>query len=110
MEEDLFIQINGDIQKAVVRKLGTGTGHNYEIQDEESLQGITKIITSAVRIPGIVNIATPEFRLVITLENEEMQLFNIWVGDKKGEESVIMNIDETHTIYGISQEMENAII
>lgn len=89
----------------------TSLNDNSEtVFDDDSLIATLKsIITSAERIKGIVNMANPEYKMIVVYENEAKQNYNLWIGEK-GEKSALMNTSDTNTIYLISDEMNNKLL
>ena len=62
-----------------------------EITDLDEIATIQAAIKNAVKQPGIVNMADPEFMIEVG-----EQSFYLWIQEEAG---TIMNVDDTHTIY-----------
>ncbi|WP_128895421.1 hypothetical protein [Longirhabdus pacifica] len=74
----------------------------------EVLEAFQNIFSNAVKEPGIVNIADPEFYLEIIFADETKQKFYLWLGEE-GEISTLMNVEDTHTIYTVPAEMTSQL-
>lgn len=78
-------------------------------EDEEVLETFQNIFTSAVKQEGIVDIAEPEFDLEVIYKEGNKQEYHLWLGEKD-EQSTLMQVEDTHTIYTISEETTNQLI
>ena len=78
-------------------------------EDEEALETFQNIFTSAVKQEGIVDIAEPEFDLEVIYKEGNKQEYHLWLGEKD-EQSTLMQVEDTHTIYTISEEATNQLI
>jgi len=78
-------------------------------EDVETLEIFQNAILKAVKQEGVVNISEPEFDLKVIYKDGNEQEYHLWVGEK-GQKSTLMNIDDTHTIYSISEELTNQLI
>lgn len=78
-------------------------------EDEEVLETFQNIFTSAVKQEGIVDIAEPEFDLEVIYKEGNKQEYHLWLGEKD-EQSTLMQVEDTHTIYTISEEATNQLI
>jgi hypothetical protein len=67
------------------------------ISDRETIKTIIEAVDSAEKLSGIVNMANPEFKIKIG----EKEYF-LWIDEKSG---TIMNTEDTHTIYSISESL-----
>lgn len=72
-------------------------------QDEESLTLFQQAIATAVKDEGIVNMASPEYDVQIVDKAGIKYGYHLWLGDK-GQNSSLMHVEDTHTIYTISEE------
>lgn len=79
----------------------------YEEPDE--LELFIDIFASAIREPGIVNMAAPEFYLKVTLEDGDIQYLNLWLGDEE-ETASLMNAGETHTLYTVTPDKKRELV
>ena len=70
-------------------------------QDPTEVQLFTGAVETANQLEGIVNMANPDFYFFL-----ENKLYGLWVSDKSG---VIMNMEDTHTIYELTNESFKAI-
>ena len=66
-----------------------------EITDPDEIATIQAAIKNAVKQPGIVNMADPEFMI----EAGE-QSYYLWIEEETG---TIMNVEDTHTIYSLEK-------
>jgi len=107
------LQLDGEITKVSISKskgFGKINSDFFAVfNDEETLKTFRSLISSAVKEEGIVDMIEPEFDLEVIYENENLQQFHLWVGEK-GQRSTLMKIDNTHTIYTVSEEMTNKLI
>lgn len=78
-------------------------------EDEETLEIFTTVLSRAVRQEGIVDMVEPEFDLEVVYKNGDKEGFHLWIG-QKGEKSTLMKVDNTHTIYTVSEELTNRLI
>ena len=78
-------------------------------EDEEVLETFQNIFISAVKQEGIVDIAEPEFDLEVIYKEGNKQEYHLWLGEKD-EQSTLMQVEDTHTIYTISEEATNQLI
>lgn len=78
-------------------------------EDEEVLETFQNIFTRAVKQEGIVDIAEPEFDLEVIYKEGNKQEYHLWLGEKD-EQSTLMQVEDTHTIYTISEEATNQLI
>ncbi|MFS0861070.1 hypothetical protein [Fredinandcohnia sp. 179-A 10B2 NHS] len=78
-------------------------------ENEDFIESFKTILSSAVKMPGIANMADPEYFIEVVYKNESKQRYNLWIGHI-GEKSTLMKSDETHTIYTLSDEMTDKLI
>ncbi|NDI33626.1 hypothetical protein [Chengkuizengella sediminis] len=78
-------------------------------EDEETLKIFKNIILKAVKEAFKVYMVDPQFDLEFIFTDGTKQGYHLWVGEK-GQKSTLMNIDDTSTIYSISEEMTNQLI
>ncbi|MBP0724483.1 hypothetical protein J5Y03_04680 [Bacillus sp. RG28] len=79
------------------------------IYDKESIHAFQNIFSSAVKEPGVVDMAGPEFYLEVIYDKEKHQNLYLWIG-KKGQRSTFMKTDDTSTIYTVLEEKTNKLI
>lgn len=99
--------LDGEITKVSISK--TKGNSETVLEDSSSIETLKSIISSAVKENGEVNMANPEFYMDVTYENENIQSFHLWIGEK-GQKSTLMKTDDTHTIYTVSEEMNDKLI
>lgn len=106
------LQLDGKIKKVSISK-SKGFSANLDfftvLEDEENFETVKRIFSSAVKEEGIVNMAEPEFYLEVISDDESKQGFHLWIGEK-GQRSTLMKMDDTHTIYTVSEEMTIKLI
>ena len=78
-------------------------------QDEESLTLFQQAIATAVKDEGIVNMASPEYDVQIVDKAGNKYGYHLWLGDK-GQNSSLMHVEDTHTIYTISEDFTGKLI
>ena len=69
--------------------------------DSEAIQTIVKAFKKAKKEPGIVDMADPEYQVDFG-ENA----YYLWVNEREG---TIMDLDDTHTIYSLSEKSAKAV-
>ena len=78
-------------------------------EDEETLGTFQNSITNAKKREGIVDMIDPEFDLEVIYKDGTKKEYHLWVGEKGGNSS-LMNVDNTHAVYSISEEFTNQLI
>ena len=78
-------------------------------EDEETLGTFQNSITNAKKREGIVDMIDPEFDLEVIYKDGTKKEYHLWVGEKDGKSS-LMNVENTHTVYSISEEYTNQLI
>lgn len=96
------VLIEGDIAKVELSEKKGMAPATYGEQVE--LDIFKEVFSNAVRQPGIVNMSAPEYFIKVVLEDGSEEYLNLWLGDE-GEQSSLMNADDTHTIYSVTTEM-----
>lgn len=113
LKDNTGLQSDGEITKVSISKSGGFAKVNPDFfavfDDEKNLKTLRGVISSAVKQEGIVDMVEPEFDLQVIYENGDIQGFHLWV-EEKGQRSTLMNIDNTHTAYTVSEEMTNKLI
>jgi hypothetical protein len=79
-----------------------------EYEDASSLSFFEDVYSSAEAIPGIVDMAEPEYDLEVTYSDGSTQGFHLWVGDE-GEKSALMSMDDTNTVYSIPVDLSKSL-
>lgn len=69
--------------------------------DSEANRTIVKAFKKAKKEPGIVDMADPEYQVDFG-ENS----YYLWVDERQG---TIMDLDDTHTIYSLSEKSSKAV-
>ncbi|WP_269898530.1 hypothetical protein [Lysinibacillus sp. JK80] len=80
-----------------------------EYTDEESLTLFQQAIATTVKNEGVVNMASPEYDVQIVDKAGNKYGYHLWLGDK-GQNSSLMHVEDTHTIYTISEEFTGKLI
>ena len=78
-------------------------------EDKETLDTFDNAISNAAKRDGIVDIAEPEFDLEVIYTDGNKHGYHLWVGEK-GQKSTLMDVNDTHTIYLISEDLTNKLI
>lgn len=78
-------------------------------EDKETLDIFNNAISNAVKRAGIVDIVEPEFDLEVIYTDGNKQGYHLWVGGK-GQKSTLMNVNDTNTVYSISEEITNQLV
>ncbi|MCD8503143.1 MAG: hypothetical protein LRY71_17675 [Bacillaceae bacterium] len=71
------------------------------LQEPTEFQIFSEAVETAIQLDGIFNMTTPDYYFFL-----EDKLYGLWVSDKSG---VIMNMEDTHTIYELTNESLKAI-
>ncbi|MFC5732017.1 hypothetical protein [Cytobacillus gottheilii] len=100
------LNIDADISSIAVTTIINGS--DFVIDDEIKLNEILKIFKEANKEEGIVDMADPEYQLLVTLEDGNKKILYLWLGEE-GEGSSLMKAEDTHTIYSISSEMTSKL-
>ena len=78
-------------------------------EDEEVLEVFQNLFRSAVKQEGIVDMSEPQFDLEVVYKEGNNKDYHLWLGEKD-QKSTLMNIEDTNTIYSISEEATNQLI
>jgi len=78
-------------------------------EDKESLKVFKDVVSSAVRVQGIVDLVAPEFDFEIVYNDGNKQVYHLWVGES-GKKSTIMKVEDTHTIYTVPAAITDKLI
>lgn len=79
-------------------------------KDKKTLHTFKEVISNTKRISGLVDVGLPpNFNLEIIYKDGNRQEYYLWLGEK-GEKSSLINVDDTHTIYSVSEDMTNKLI
>ncbi len=77
-------------------------------EDEDTLKIFQDVISKAVKQPGIVDMRNPDYDLEVLYTDGNRQGFHLWLGDSGT--STLMNVEDTHTIYSIPEELTRQLI
>lgn len=78
-------------------------------EDEESLEVFEDAIENAEKQEGIVDVSPPDFDLEVVYQDQSIEELHLWVG-WENEISLLMKVEDTHTIYTIPQEITVKLI
>ena len=78
-------------------------------EEADVLGRFNELFSSAAREPGTANVTDPEFYLKLTDEEGDIQRLHLWLGNK-GEQSMLMNPSDTHTVYTVTPDMTAKLI
>ncbi|MBU3143869.1 hypothetical protein [Clostridium sp. CF012] len=73
------------------------------INDEKTLKEISTIISNSEKMPGILDVASPEYIFEIYDFNKSIQTVYLWIG-KDSSKGMYMYKDNTETGYSISKD------
>ena len=73
-------------------------------EETDVLRRFNELFSSAAREPGTANVTDPEFYLKLTDEEGNIQRLHVWLGNE-GEQSMLMNPIDTHSIYTLAPDM-----
>ncbi|WP_051405154.1 hypothetical protein [Bacillus cihuensis] len=106
-ENNKKLSIDSDFKSISISK---PKGFNeITFDDKESLKAFQDIFSSAVKEPGKVDMADPEFYLEVVYDKGNHQSLYLWVGEK-GQRSTFMKTEDTQTIYTVSEEKTDKLI
>lgn len=86
-------------EKIIVYKMDKET-KQIVISDKDAIKTINKAIKSAIKQPGIVDMEDPQYKINIGDE-----IYFLWLTRFDGTIGTIMNNNDTHTIYTLSENM-----
>lgn len=75
----------------------------------EELDAFLHVLSSAAKEPGTANVAEPELYLKLTNNDMGNQWLYLWVGEA-GEQSMLMNTEDTHSVYTVTATMTAELI
>lgn len=78
-------------------------------EEAEVLGKFNELFSSAAREPGTANVTVPEFYLKLTDVEGDIQRLHLWLGNEN-EQSMLMNPNDTHTIYTVTPAMTAELI
>ncbi|MFD0588787.1 hypothetical protein ACFQZE_12370 [Paenibacillus sp. GCM10027627] len=95
--------VDGTIKSIRVSKLNDK--HAIAVEEKEKLEAFQRLLSSATKSEGIVNMDMEgrDYDVEIDYENNNYMSLYIWIGDK-GQKSTVMRVDDTHTVYIVSEE------
>jgi len=106
-ENNKVLSIDRDFKSIRITK---PKGFNEIIfDDKESLKSFQDIFSSAVREPGEVDMAAPEFYMDIVYDKNNQQGLGLWIG-KNGQRSTFMKTEDTSTIYTVTEEKTDKLV
>jgi len=88
---------------------GTGEQKLTVLDEAEDIESFRKIVSSAEKAEGIVNMAAPTHNVVVIYGKNEKQSLQLWLGGK-GQVSSLAKMEDTHTIYRVPAEMTDQLI
>ncbi|CAG9620319.1 hypothetical protein [Sutcliffiella rhizosphaerae] len=72
-------------------------------EDENSLAFFEQLFTHAKKEQGVADMADPEYDMEVLYSNGDRHTYYLWAGSP-GNQSVLMQLKDTHTIYTTSTE------
>lgn len=102
-----ILQLKEDIKEINVFKSNKSTKEDLitSFVDMEIIKTVKNIINSANKQAGIVNTTDPNYNIEIIYENDKKEKLNLWL--RKDEKGSLMNVEETHILYNLSEEMSD---
>lgn len=92
----------GEITRVEVSEIKGNDPIIYEENDE--LGTFNDLFSSAIILPGIVNVGEPGFYLKLTNEDGDIERLHLWLGNEN-EESMLMNSQNTHIVFKLTKDM-----
>ncbi|WP_078380524.1 hypothetical protein [Sutcliffiella halmapala] len=74
------------------------------LTEEKAITTIQNVIEGAIKHPGIVNMASPPYKI-----NMGDEIFFLWTDRTNGTTAGIMNAEDTNTIYTLSENLTNQV-
>lgn len=112
-EANTKLQLHRDLKEISISKsegfMKVNSDFIKTFKNKEEINLFQEIMTSATRVAGIVDLIEPEFDLEVTYVDESKQGFHLWLGED-GERSSFMKVDDTHTLYTISEEINSELV
>ena len=68
---------------------------SINITKTEEIEEFINAFNSAEKVPGIANTVDPDYQVIMGIEN-----YYLWISDESG---TIMNVEDTHTVYSLSE-------
>ncbi len=96
---------NSDLTVTVGELADNSSSHVFK--DQNSLQALHTIFSTAIKKDGIVNLTSPEYIININSNEQDAKIY-VWVGEK-GQQSALMKEDDSHTIYIVSEKMTDKL-
>jgi hypothetical protein len=93
----LFACSNENLEKVTIFDLENGS-ENVVLTDKEAIEIIKDAIKGANKQPGIVDMADPQYKI-----NHGDEIYFLWLTSSDGTIGTIMNANDTHTIYTLSE-------
>ena len=77
---------------------------NFTFNDLEKIKEVTTIMKQAYKQPGIVNMASPEWRITMEKDTGEIKHYFLWL-DTNLMLATLMTQEDTNTIYSLGNDM-----
>ncbi|MDF2946502.1 MAG: hypothetical protein K0S51_1181 [Bacillales bacterium] len=106
-ENNNKLKLESEISKINVNN-DKGTGTKF-FDDDETIETFKNVISSAVKHEGMVDMASPKFFVSVGYVKGTGKFLFLWLGEK-GHRSSLMDPNDTHTIYTVSEEMTAKLI
>ncbi|WP_153731081.1 hypothetical protein [Sporosarcina obsidiansis] len=112
IEANVGFSVKGDIAKVSISKSNSFGQVNEEFfavtEEEGTLKTLQNTILNAVKQPGIVDMVASDYDMEVVYDDGSTQGYHLWLGEK-GQKSTLMQVDDTHTIYTVSEEMTDPL-
>lgn len=76
----------------------------------EIFETVKSILSDAVKQDGVVDVAEPNYSLEIIYENNQTKELYLWLLDAESGKGSLMEVEDTHTIYLFSEELNAQLI
>jgi hypothetical protein len=78
--------------------------------EESSIQVIVEAIKSSTKLPGILDVAKPQYMLKLYYKNGTTQTYLLWISKSDaGYNGMIMNVEDTHVGYALNKDSAKAL-
>ncbi|MDW7650303.1 MAG: hypothetical protein SCK29_08910 [Bacillota bacterium] len=72
--------------------------------EQDEIQPIVKAIETSTKIDGILDVTAPSFGLKLYDTNDAVKTYYLWVGQDTRYNGMIMDVEDTHTGYTLTEE------
>lgn len=87
-------------EKITITQMADANLKKIVLTDKVDIENFYKEMKSAYQLPGIFDMAKPQYRILMGDE-----LYFLWLSTADGTSGTIMNSDDTHTIFSLSESL-----